>query len=96
MKYGALSSADDTVDILWRIGPGEMGEQAFVLDWTESGGPSVRPPEHRGCGKTLIERGLAHGLSGSARLDLAAGGLRASRRAPLSTLAFGNALSAVS
>jgi two-component system CheB/CheR fusion protein len=96
VKYGALSSADGTIHIAWRIEPNGDGEQEFVLDWTESGGPSVRQPERRGFGTTLIERGLAHELSGSAELDFATGGLRASLRAPLSTLASGHALAVAS
>ena len=39
----------------------------WLLDWTEQNGPPVTAPAKRGFGTTLIERGLAHDLSGEAR-----------------------------
>jgi hypothetical protein len=40
------------------------------LCWREAGGPSVKPPEHKGFGSLLLERALEGGL-GVARLDYA-------------------------
>jgi len=89
LKYGALSVPQGKVRIAWRVET-TPAELQFVLDWVEQGGPPVAPPAHRGFGTTLIERGFAHELSGSATLEFAASGVRASLRAPA-----GEALAAV-
>ncbi len=82
VKYGALSVPSGRIDVRWRI-EREPPDTAFVLDWIESGGPPVTPPGKRGFGTALIERGFAHELSGSARIDFAPGGLRVTLSAPL-------------
>jgi two-component sensor histidine kinase len=43
----------------------------------------VTPPGQRGFGMTLIERSLPHDLNGSAEVEFAAEGVRASLRAAL-------------
>jgi PAS domain S-box-containing protein len=68
VKYGALSTPGGRVDIVWtQIGPSSAARLA--LTWTERDGPPVTPPESRGFGSRLIERGLAAELSGSADID---------------------------
>jgi two-component sensor histidine kinase len=91
VKYGALPCAQSRVEIAWRIEPDGVGEQEFVLDWSEFGVPAVRPPERRVFGTTVIERGLAHELSGSARLEFATEAIRAGLFARLSAMRFGYA-----
>ena len=61
-KYGALTASGGHVAVGWRpaIGGG------MELTWTETGGPLVKPPTHRGFGSTLIERALAMETEGSA------------------------------
>ncbi len=69
-KYGALSNETGRVRLEWRL-RGTMLE----LEWAESGGPRVSPPDRRGFGSALIERSLkAEG--GSAEADFASEGLR--------------------
>ena len=68
VKYGALSATDGRVDIAWDQ-VGQPGALRLALTWTERGGPPVTPPESRGFGSRLIERGLAAELSGSADID---------------------------
>ncbi len=82
VKYGALSSPEGSVHVRWRVEP-EPPAPTFVLDWVESGGPPVGRPVSQGFGTTLIERGFAHELSGSATIDFAADGVRATLRAPI-------------
>ncbi|EDL48481.1 HWE histidine kinase domain-containing protein [Erythrobacter sp. SD-21] len=72
MKYGAFSDADGQVDIEW--GLDEMRE-SFFFSWTESGGPTVKPPTRKGFGSSLLEKGLASDLGGSITLDYRPEGL---------------------
>jgi two-component system CheB/CheR fusion protein len=84
VKHGALSAPEGVVTISWRLETD--GEQAeFVLRWIETGGPPVVPPERRGFGITLIERGFAHELSGHATMAFEPEGVRATLRAPART-----------
>jgi chemotaxis family two-component system sensor kinase Cph1 len=61
-KYGALSVSGGRVAVGWR--PATDG--GMELTWTESGGPLVKQPKHRGFGSTLIERALSMETEGSA------------------------------
>ncbi|WP_394999815.1 HWE histidine kinase domain-containing protein [Sphingomonas sp.] len=54
-KYGALSRPSGVVQIEWRISQQPKGSM-LQLDWVESGGPLVNPPDRRGFGSDLIER----------------------------------------
>ena len=50
LKHGALGAPGGWVDLRWTLEGREVR-----LDWTERGGPPVRPPERRGFGSQLIE-----------------------------------------
>jgi two-component system, chemotaxis family, CheB/CheR fusion protein len=80
-KYGSLSVPEGVVTVSWRLQPAGEGDE-LVLDWVETNGPPVEAPTRRGFGATLIERGFAHELSGSATLDFNPQGLRANLRTP--------------
>jgi two-component sensor histidine kinase len=80
VKYGALSSDEGRVDIGWSI---DESQNSFALDWVESGGPSVRPPQKRGFGSRLVERGLAQDLGGTVHLEFKPGGIVCTIRASL-------------
>jgi PAS domain S-box-containing protein len=77
-KYGALSREGGRVTIAWR----EEGD-TLLLDWKESGGPEVKPPERRGFGSRLIEQGLASDLAGGAEIHFHPDGLRCTIRASI-------------
>lgn len=49
-KYGSLSRPEGRVDLLWHI----VGDGELELIWTESGGPPVTQPTHRGLGSRLL------------------------------------------
>ncbi|MFA7603098.1 MAG: sensor histidine kinase [Novosphingobium sp.] len=49
-KYGALSRPGGRIDLRWHI----VGNREVELVWTESGGPPVSPPTHRGLGSRLM------------------------------------------
>ncbi|HZH28996.1 MAG TPA: HWE histidine kinase domain-containing protein [Azospirillaceae bacterium] len=67
-KYGALATADGRVEVDWRVEPGGPTGARLLLEWRERDGPPVAPPQRRGFGSRLIERGLAYELGGEVRL----------------------------
>ena len=81
-KYGALSVPEGNVDVTWDISSDEHSP-VLTLDWIEQNGPPVSPPAKRGFGSMLIERGLAHDLSGEAKIEFPISGVTAHVRAPL-------------
>jgi PAS domain S-box-containing protein len=72
-KYGALSTPAGKVIIAWE----QTGEDRAVLTWSERDGPPVRPPERKGFGTRLLDRGLAGDLGGQPKLTFAVEGVRA-------------------
>ena len=77
-KYGALSRAGGRLAIAWRLD----ADGGCTLDWHESGGPAVRPPDRAGFGTMLIDRSLRFDLGGEATIEHAESGLRATLRIP--------------
>lgn len=82
VKYGALSNATGGIGVDWRIANDQTGRR-LELEWSEKGGPPVKPPVRRGFGSRLIERSLARELSGQATLSFGAAGLTCSLTARL-------------
>lgn len=74
-KYGALSKDGGTVRIEWTVAEHEDG-LVLQLRWVEHGGPVVHPPQERGFGTRLIERGLEREFGGKARLLFEPEGVR--------------------
>ena len=72
-KYGALCDRAGWVGIKWQ----RDEQNRFVMEWTEQGGPPVRPPTRRGFGSTIIERSIPFDLKGEALIDYALEGVRA-------------------
>ena len=70
-KYGTLSGATGRISVRWEMKPGRM----VALQWRETGGPPVQRPANTGFGTTLIEKGFAAQVGGSATLHYEAGGL---------------------
>ena len=68
-KYGALSASAGRVQVHWANAVGQL-----KLKWTESGGPRVTPPRHRGFGSRLLEDALARDLGGT-KLEFASDGV---------------------
>jgi PAS domain S-box-containing protein len=90
VKYGALSNESGRVLLRWRVAP-DAGGPVLHLTWEEAGGPPVAPPERKGFGSRLIERGLAADLGGEVRLDYRPTGLVCTIAAPLSAPAADHA-----
>ncbi len=53
-KYGALSNETGQVNLSWQV-----DDTGFVIDWKESGGPTVIPPTRTGFGTSVITESLA-------------------------------------
>jgi PAS domain S-box-containing protein len=66
-KYGALSTAGGSVEILWRVSADD--DSRFDLEWTERGGPAVEEPERQGFGMRILRRGME--LESGGRADIA-------------------------
>jgi PAS domain S-box-containing protein len=79
-KHGALSTKNGVVGVAWEVtrAPSELR-----IRWTESGGPSVRPPTRSGFGRLLLERALAADLQGKVELSFAETGLLCDITVPL-------------
>ncbi len=74
-KYGALSTPNGRIDVVWRLDRDDEGHDVFVMSWAESDGPPVSPPTHRGFGSTLISRIVEVSLNAEVELDYAVSGL---------------------
>jgi light-regulated signal transduction histidine kinase (bacteriophytochrome) len=77
-KYGALSVPDGKLSLQWQFD----GQGDCEISWTESGGPTVAPPEREGFGSKLIRSTLAYDLGGSAEVDFRPAGVSATFRIP--------------
>jgi two-component sensor histidine kinase len=82
-KHGALSTPGGRVEVGWALEAGEgSGGPVLAIFWRESGGPPVLPPERRGFGSRLVERGLPQEFGAEAVLHFAAGGMECRIRLP--------------
>jgi PAS domain S-box-containing protein len=77
-KYGALSCPEGRVSVHWRT-----QDKTLHLDWEESGGPPVAPPNHKGFGSRLLEELVVHDLGGDVKLNYDVSGVRCSIAAAL-------------
>ena len=81
-KYGAFSVPDGRLQVNWSTE--EVGGSKLVrLLWKESGGPTVKPPTHKGFGNELIERLCPHELNGEAEVKYEPSGLQCVLTFPL-------------
>ena len=83
VKYGAWSNSEGVVDISWAVYEETPGERRLRMIWREQGGPKVVPPEKRGFGSRLIERGLAGEMNAEVILSFEPEGVRCVIAAPL-------------
>ncbi|MDR6530757.1 PAS domain S-box-containing protein [Caulobacter rhizosphaerae] len=72
-KYGALSIPAGKVVIAWD----QVGGNGAVLTWAERDGPPVAPPDRKGFGTRLLDRGLSADLGGQPKLTFDVEGVRA-------------------
>lgn len=84
-KYGSLSVAEGKVHVMWAVTAG-TNPPMLLVEWVESGGPPVKPPERQGFGTKLIQRGLAQQLGGEIKLDFKPEGIRCVITFPLQSV----------
>lgn len=76
VKHGSLSKLTGRVRIDWKIRKDLHPDQTWLsLQWRESEGPVIHPPEHQGFGSVFIARSVRDQLNGNARLDYKPSGL---------------------
>jgi PAS domain S-box-containing protein len=73
VKYGALSNEVGRIEVGWALGR-DRAPARLKLRWTETGGPPMEPPTHKGFGSRMIERALK-GERGEVHFDFAPTGL---------------------
>jgi two-component sensor histidine kinase len=86
IKHGALSVPSGSIGVSWRMTPAARQGRQVELLWQERGGPAVRPPDQKGFGSHLLERGLKQ-FGVSLRLDFQPGGLECHLVLPIGTKA---------
>jgi len=69
-KYGALSGADGQIELIWS----HEADGPLNLRWSETGGPVVKAPTHKGFGGRIMEQMIGQ-LKGKTRFDWHAEGL---------------------
>ena len=77
VKYGALSTESGRVDLRWT----RIADGGFELFWTETGGPPVSQPSHRGFGSTLLTQVTARELNGETEVEYRRAGVSVRLRA---------------
>lgn len=77
-KYGALSSKSGRLSLNWMLNNGKLD-----LDWSESGGPSTKPPNTKGFGTRIILASIERQLRGHVAFDWRPEGLRCTISVPL-------------
>jgi len=77
VKYGALSVETGRVEVRWT----RIADGGFELFWTETGGPPVAQPTHKGFGATLLSQVTGRELNGEAEVEYRRAGVRVRLRA---------------
>lgn len=58
VRHGALSNDAGTVAMSWSVAPDAAARDTLSFLWRERGGPPVAPPQKRGFGAAVLERGI--------------------------------------
>jgi CheY-like chemotaxis protein len=81
-KYGALSTEAGTLHVRWKI-----GDDALVLDWTETGGPPAAEPARLGFGLTIVRSSIEAQFRGGVSYEWRPDGLRCRLSIPATQIA---------
>lgn len=85
IKYGALSRIEGRVELRWRLMPAD-NDPFLAIEWSEIGGPAVRPPSTLGYGTKYMRSALGSLFGESPVIEYEPSGLRCTIRGPLSRL----------
>jgi two-component sensor histidine kinase/integral membrane sensor domain MASE1 len=75
-KHGALSTQEGRVSVRWHWPANGNGQDRLVIEWEESGGPSVGVPSRSGFGTSVIGDLIPYELGGKVDLAFARSGLK--------------------
>ena len=75
-KYGALSTRQGRVSVQWYWRLNGNSRDGLVIEWQESGGPTVEAPRKSGYGSTVVSDLIPYELGGTADLALSPEGVR--------------------
>jgi PAS domain S-box-containing protein len=90
-KYGAFSNTTGCVSVQWRWL--QNGSRArLVIEWQETGGPSVRSPSQSGYGTSIIRELIPFELGGRVELVYASEGIRCHLEIPADWISIGEGL----
>lgn len=73
-KYGALSDVGGCLTVTSSF-EGDGDERRVVIEWQETGGPRVKPPQRQGFGSRLIKKVVAKALRADVAMDYRTEGL---------------------
>lgn len=82
LKFGALAVPQGRVEMNWSTETID-DKPHLILDWRESDGREVAPPEHNGFGMFMLGRGVELGLCGTCEKTFSAGGFACRLTVPL-------------
>ncbi len=83
VKYGALKLETGRLAIAWTVRGDERAGPVLVLDWVETGVPSLSPPTRSGFGRELIETALGFTLKAKTKLSFGTDGVSCRIELPL-------------
>jgi two-component sensor histidine kinase/DNA-binding response OmpR family regulator len=81
-KYGALSTETGTLSVAWQV-----GRDALMLDWTETGGPPAAEPARLGFGLTIVRSSIEEQFRGGVSYQWRPEGLRCALSIPVAQIA---------
>jgi PAS domain S-box-containing protein len=85
VKYGALLSAEGWVGVSWHVVQRD-DRKRLVIEWEESGGPTVDQPIFTGFGSRLLENGVRQSLKGTVEIVFEPSGVRCTIDIPFPSL----------
>ena len=83
-KHGALSTREGRVSVRWHWPLNGSAPDRLILEWAETGGPSVKAPSRSGYGTSVIGDLIPYELGGKVDLAFACDGLRCRMEIPAS------------
>ena len=88
-KHGALSTREGRVSVRWHWPLNGSAPDRLILEWAETGGPSVKAPSRSGYGTSVIGDLIPYELGGKVDLAFACDGLRCRMEIPAGWVSSG-------